>query len=163
MNPDTSIADETITVQSQVMSATTQTGFLDFAISGSESLVGHLHQIKRLSQLSDVTGGFVQLSQDYNFLPALVGKDGKPVFLYQLVEMLEGYLDFDGLLAEFPTLNFSQIAGAISFLRKTSQINLRQVDIDELEDQLESEEFMDDLRQAFEERGNIARVLTNTD
>jgi len=118
--------------------------------------------IRQFMECSIATGEHVQLLPAMGYMPALIGSDNEPVFLYQLIEMLEGYLDIDSLLEEFPTLNFSQIAGALSFIRKIAQINSRLVDPDELEEQFDAE-FMNDLRQAFEERGNVARVLTHAD
>lgn len=132
------------------------TGYADVSFATLSSIT----LIKTLAELSVSTEGYVQLLPEMSYMPVLIGNDEQPVYLYQLVEILESYLDYDALLAEFPTLNFSQISGAISFLRKVAQINSRQIDVDELEDQLDTE-FLDELRQAFEERGNVARVLTH--
>ena len=116
--------------------------------------------LKSLVHCSIETGGYVQLLPEMSYIPVLVGNDNEPVFLYQLIEIIEGYLDFDGILVEFPTLNFSQVVGAISFLRKIAQINSRQIDVDALEDDQDSESLQE-LRSAFADRENIKDVFTD--
>ena len=114
-----------------------------------------------LTEMSIQTGGYVRLIPELGYMPALIGNDNEPVFLYQVMEGLDEFLDYDALLAEYPTLDFSQIAGAVSFLRKVSQTNCRDIDVDELEDTFDfgNGEFVGRLREAFENRGNVARVL----
>lgn len=107
-----------------------------------------------LTELSNHTGGYVQLMPELGFMPALIGKDNEPVFLYQVVEGMDEFLDYDAILAEFPTLSASQIAGAISFLRQVAQINSREIDIDQMEEEFDLQE----VRKAFENQGGVARV-----
>lgn len=128
----------------------------------SVSAYGKTALLSALIECSESVGGYVQLLSQMSYMPALIGNDGQPVFLYQVVEMLEGCLDFDALLEEFPTLNYTQIIGALSFLRKVAQINSRQVNLDELEDELEAndDDFIHELRNAFEARENNIRVFT---
>lgn len=126
----------------------------------SSELINKTILFRKFMECSIATGGYVHILPQMSYMPVLIGSDDQPVYLYQLVEMLEGFLDFDTLLAEFPTLNFSQVIGAISFLRKVSQMNAREIDVDELEDHLDTD-FVGELRQAFEGRGNGIRVLTD--
>ena len=131
----------------------------------SVAMLGRATMFSILREFSVTTGGFVQLSREYDFLPALIGNDNQPVFLYQLIEAIDEFIDYDSLQKEYPTLTYSQIAGAVSFLRKVAQINSQNIDIDELEDEILAEDpmFLDELRKAFENRGNIANVLSEPD
>lgn len=121
--------------------------------------------IKALTHCAQVSGGYVQLQPEFSYLPALLGNDQEPVFLYQLVEGFEEFLDYDATLEAYPTLSHDQIVDALSFLRKCSQLNSRNLDIDELEDDfvLNNGNDFNDLRRAFKEKENVARVLVNRD
>lgn len=130
----------------------------------ADSSVGYLYQsamIRRMMHCSIMTGQFVELLPEYNCLPALIGSDSNPVFLYQFVEVLDEILDYDFLQKEFPTLSYSQIAGAISFIRKLSQQHLGSDDIDDLEEQINAEdpELLAAITEAFNDR-EIVRVLS---
>jgi len=133
---------------------------LTSCVNASAAVHSSANLLKTFAELSVSTGGYVHLLPELSYMPVLIGSDEKPVYLYQLVEMFEGFLDYDAILAEFPTLTFSQVTAAISFLRKVSQINSRQIDVDELEDELDTG-FLDELRQAFHDREEVARVLTH--
>ncbi|MBI3968716.1 MAG: hypothetical protein HY329_24030 [Chloroflexi bacterium] len=87
------------------------------------------------SQASGASHNVVRLLPDYSYLPVLLGSDNRPVLLYQVVEAIDGTLDYSAIQADFPTLSFSQIAGALGFLRKVAQFNLAGVDIDDLEEE----------------------------
>jgi hypothetical protein len=95
-------------------------------------------------------------------LPALIGSDERPVFLYQFVEALDGLVDYDSIKETFPTLSYAQIDGAMSFLRKAAQLNARGVDIDELESEADADDarLIDALRNALNDR-ETSRVLNN--
>lgn len=85
-----------------------------------------------------MTGGYVHIDPELGCLPALIGNDARPVYLYEFVEAVDGLIDYDGVKGEFPTLNYAQISGAIAFLRKVSQHNARGIDIDALEDEADA-------------------------
>ncbi len=85
------------------------------------------------AQTSKASGGMIVLDPHVACMPYLRGSDGQPVFLFQLIEVIDEYLDCDKLKQEFPTLSYGQMAGAIAFLRKLSQFNTRNIDIESLE------------------------------
>ena len=132
-----------------------------------EASIGALNRIaflKTLLESSNATGGYVQIHQELGCLPALIGNDERPVYLYQFVEALDGAVDYDVLKEEFPALSYAQINGAINFLRKVAQFNARGVDIDALEDEEDAndEGLMDALRNALT-HGETSRVLNNSE
>lgn len=130
-----------------------------------EASINTLNKIatfKTLMDNSTLTGGYVQFHQELGCLPALIGNDSRPVFLYEFVEVLDELVDYDRIKEEFPTLSFAQINGAIAFLRKVSQLNARGVDIDALEDEAAAQDpqFIEALEAAFNDRETV-RVLNN--
>ncbi len=94
-------------------------------------------------RISQSTGKAVQLLPDYGNVLALIGNDSKPVLLYELVEQIDGIVDYTQLVEAFPSLSFGQISSALSFLRKVAQFNTKGVDIDAVEDLIfeQSEDF----------------------
>ncbi|MGH9427954.1 MAG: hypothetical protein ACRD2L_16845, partial [Terriglobia bacterium] len=94
------------------------------------------------------------------YCPFLHGSDEKPVFLYELVEVIDGVIDYDEIKEELPTLSVAQISGAIAFLRKVAQFNSDDVDLDELEDLklAQDETFLNELRAALADQETM-RVL----
>jgi membrane protease subunit (stomatin/prohibitin family) len=151
---------DNLTIRSSTGSLASDFQDLTVIAEMSSEIINKTVLFRKFMECSLATGGYVHVLPQMGYMPILIGNDDQPVYLYQLIEMFEGFLDYDALLAEFPTLNFSQISGAISFLRKIAQVNSRQIDVDELEDQLDAD-FVGELRQAFGERGNTARVLTD--
>jgi hypothetical protein len=135
---------------------------LTLAGEASIGVLNRIAYLKTLLESSDSTGGYVQIQQELGCLPALIGNDERPVFLYEFVEALDGAVDYDVLKEEFPTLSYAQINGAINFLRKVAQFNMRGVDIDALEDEEDAndEELMNALRNALT-HGETSRVLNN--
>jgi len=115
-----------------------------------------------LNQCGISTGGYVQINPEMGCLPALIGNDSRPIFLYQFIEALDGLVDYDAVMEEFPTLTYAQIGGALAFLRKIAQLNARGVDIDALEDEADANdpELINALRTAFYDR-ETSRVLHN--
>lgn len=85
------------------------------------------------------------------YIPMLIGSDNEAVPLYHFVEVMDEIVDYDLVRQELPTLSYAQIGGAISFLRKVSQINPQGADLDILEDMELSEDpaFLDELREAL--------------
>ncbi len=115
-----------------------------------------------LIECSISAGGYVQLLPEMNYLPALIDSNQNPVFLYEIVEVIDEFIDYDLIQEEYPALTYSQIQGAISFLRKVSQINARDIDIDELEDSIDADnpELLESLRMALNDT-EVACVFSN--
>lgn len=129
----------------------------------SDAAVQSLNKIaisKVLLECSTATGGYVQIMPELGCLPTLIGSDSRPVFLYEFVEVLDGLLDYDGIKEDFPTLTYAQINGAMAFLRRVAQFNVRGVDIDLLEDESDANdsELINALRTALNDR-ETSRVL----
>jgi len=113
---------------------------------------GRAALFQSMKACSHITGGYVQLLPEMNYLPALIVNNSKPIFLYEFIELLDEIVDYDQIKAEYPTLSYAQIGGAISFLRKIAQINAKDIDIDEFED----EELIDELREALQSKENVS-------
>jgi len=131
--------------------------------ANASTMLQMIGPLRSLEEISRETGGFVQIKPEFGFMPTLIDRNEQPVFLYHLIESFEEHLDYEAIFRDYPTLSLSQIAGALSFVRKVAQINSRRVDIDALEDDfdLQNSNFLDELRKAYNERGNVARVLTD--
>lgn len=115
-----------------------------------------------LSEKSRETGGYVEIRPDFTFCPVLMGSNSRPVFLYELVETLDDIIDYDRIKEELPILSSAQIGGALAFLRRISQFNVKGVDIDALEDEelTNDEALLNQLREALADQ-EVARVLHN--
>lgn len=118
---------------------------------------------KQLLEYSALTGGHVRLDTELGCLPALIGSDARPIFLYEFVEALDGLVDYDSIKEEFPTLSYAQISGAIAFIRKVAQLNARGINIDELEDEADANDanLTNALRDALNSVETL-RVLNNS-
>jgi uncharacterized protein (DUF433 family) len=113
-----------------------------------------------LNKFSVFTGGYVQIIPEMGCLPALIGNDARPVFLYEIIETIDNLVDYAAIKEALPTLSYAQISGAIAFVRKVAQLNARGIDIDEIEDELDANDaqLMDALRIARNDM-EIKRVL----
>jgi len=113
-----------------------------------------------LVSIGNSTGGFVELRKEYNYFPVLMGNNNRPVPLFAFVEVLDETIDYDRLKEELPTLSYSQISGAITFLRKVAQFNPYGIDVDEAEDEISGSEknLLDELEAGLADQ-EIARVL----
>lgn len=124
----------------------------------------HMHSIAShssfLAEASKKTGNAVIISPQYNCLPVLLGSDGEVIPLYELVEEWDAITDYDEIQERFPTLSYMQVAGAVAFIRKITQFNADQMDIDAvLSHKIESDpDFQQELRSAIADR-EITRVL----
>ncbi|WP_435546814.1 hypothetical protein [Desulfobacterium sp. N47] len=80
--------------------------------------------------------------------------------LFSLIEVVDELIDYDRIIQELPGISYSQINGAISFLRKVAQFNMKNIDIDDtLDDELAANDsFLSELRKAFADKGDT-RVL----
>lgn len=116
--------------------------------------------LETFNEWNEATGGHVRLLPELQFCPVLIGDDGNPIPLYELVEVIDGVVDYSEIQAEFPNISFAQIDGAISFLRKIAQFNILGVDFDDLEDEMlaEDEGLLEELRNALANQ-EIPRVL----
>lgn len=133
---------------------------LDFIERTTLDYQKRVQGIRELLLASHATGDYIKLLSEYSFCPALIGNDNEPVFLYRFIEVIDEILDYDEIKKELPTLSFSQINSAISFLRKFVQFNARKIDIDELEDSemIQNRRLMDKVMQAFADK-ETSRVL----
>jgi len=127
---------------------------LTFASNATVNSLNKIALFKKLIECSMSAGGYVRFSPEIGYLPALIDSNSKPVYLYQLIELIDELLDYDQVKEECPTLSYAQIGGAMAFLRKIAQLNPKEVDIDELEDEFISEnpELVGELRQALADR-----------
>lgn len=107
--------------------------------------------IQEFKKISEETGSYVQILKEYSFCPVLLGNDNNPVFLYRVIEIIDEIIDYRRLKSEFSNLSFAHFNGAISFLKKLSQLNLIFLDIDELEEieLLDNEKLLNEFRTAF--------------
>ena len=124
---------------------------LTFVSNASVNNLNKVALFKKLIECSMNAGGYVRFSPEIGYLPALIDSNAKPVYLYQLIELIDELLDYDQIKEEYPTLSYAQIGGAMAFLRKIAQLNTKEVEIDELEDEFISEnsELVGELRQAL--------------
>jgi hypothetical protein len=113
-----------------------------------------------LRKASDITGGYIKFNEEYCFCPVLVGSDSKPIFLYEFIEVLDESTDYKKIKELLPTLSFSKIYAAISFLRKVAQLNSMGIDIDGYLDEKNerSDEFLEELKIAYADK-EVAYVL----
>lgn len=121
------------------------------------SLYQHVANIVTLfNQASNDTGGYVRLAVEYSFCPVLIGNDNTPVPLYELIEVIDESIDYEQLLEDFPNLSYSQIDGAISFLRKIAQFNAKGVNIDDIIDEtiLSDRNFVSVLSNSYPSKEN---------
>ncbi|QQS42829.1 MAG: hypothetical protein IPM63_07815 [Acidobacteriota bacterium] len=127
------------------------------------AMTRHISVLRFFHETGLATGDYVRFAPELGFMPILIGRDGNPVFLFHFVEVIDEILDYEILVQEFPTLSYSQVAGAIAFLRKISQFNVRNVNIDAVQDDedLKDPEFDKRLEQALLNQGDVARVLTD--
>ena len=130
-----------------------------------QGIARQFHLMGCLRQIAEETGRFVHMAPQLGCLPMLQGSDGEPVYLYHLVEGIEEFLNYDAVLEEYPTLSYSQIVGGLRFLRGVSQQNIRQIDLDAAEEQftLTSDDFLNELRTAYENRENVSDVFADPD
>lgn len=128
----------------------------------SERTFGKVALYKALAEFSISTGGYVKFLPEIGYLPALIGNDSHPVFLYQLIELFDEFLDYDKILEEYPALSYSQIGGAIAFLRKVAQLNSRDINVDELEEEhdFDNSVLLEELTNALNDK-EIACVFPN--
>ncbi len=97
--------------------------------------------LKQYSICNDVTGNHIALRPDLSFCPALIGQNERIVFLFQFIEILDELIDYENIQKLLPGFSFKQIGGAITFLRKLSQFNFNDIDIDAF---IDSEDIADE-------------------
>jgi len=113
-----------------------------------------------LMRFSESTGGYVQLVPEYAYFPILIGRDGKPVPLFKFLEVVDEIINYDEIQEALPNLSYSQISGALSFLKKVSEFNLRGIDIDDIENEIDADDvgLVHNLGDGLSDK-EIARVL----
>ena len=129
--------------------------------SYSEENVAPVNALPLLKEAAAYTGGYVKVEPEMKHLPLLEREARTPVYLYQLVEAINGLIDYDEVIEEFPGLSYSQVNGALDFLRRLSQFNTASVDVDAVENEFEAqdEELIATLREAIS-LGEPNHVLT---
>lgn len=152
IRPDNTTLEERATFQAEQADASELNLITDLSLATIQKAA----VFNSLRRISDRTGGYVRLLPELSYLPVLIGRDGEPVYLFEIVDSLDRFVDFDAILERHPTLLFSQVAGAISFLRHVAQINTS-VDIDCLEEEFD----LNEVRQAFEQIGDVADVFVD--
>lgn len=136
----------------------------DFDTTADQSDLINMRKVQAIAQtfseIGQATGGYVQVLPEYHYCPVVIGSNQEAVTLSELVEAIDEFVDFEALCSEYPNLSTAQIMGAISFLRKLSQVNSRQIDLDALEDeQIASDvQLIEVLKQAIADK-EIVRVL----
>ncbi len=103
------------------------------------------------SRYNDAVGRPIQLLPQYSFCPALMQINERPLFLFQFVDVLDEVIDYEAVRERLPGLSFGQIGGAIAFIRKLSQFNLKGINIDDILESQEAtnETLIDNLRAAL--------------
>lgn len=105
-------------------------------------------------------GNIVKLDEKFAHMPVIIGEEGKPVFLFQLVEEIDSILNYDELQCRFPELSYSQIVAGVGFLRTLSQFNSKNIDVDDLVDSADEAdpEFQKQVQESLDLRSDT-RVL----
>ncbi len=132
---------------------------LGLALQNLNEVQGRMSWAQKLIQCSHATGGYVQIDPRYSYMPFLAGTDGRPVFIFQLVEAIDEFIDYDRLVEEYP-LTYGQINAVFSFLRKVASVNGANVDVDEIEEQADEldAELISGLRAGLADQ-EVVRVL----
>lgn len=135
---------EKLVAQSSIsLTVTTGKNILKTLTNVGEKAIDTFNKIylfKTFQECSISSGGYVKILPEMNCIPTLIGNDERPVFLYQLVEALDEFVDYDRIEEEYPTLSYAQIVGGVSFLRKLAQTNTAEIDVDDLEDEFDSKD-----------------------
>ncbi|MBU3980952.1 MAG: hypothetical protein KJ550_08155 [Proteobacteria bacterium] len=115
---------------------------------------------KYLYEANSYIGNQIILSKEYGFCPGLIDGAKNFIPLFSLIEVVDELIDYDRIIQELPGISYSQINGAISFLRKVAQFNIKNIDIDDtLDDELAANDsFLSELRKAFADKEDT-RVL----
>jgi len=104
-------------------------------------------------------GNYVTISSESSFCPTLIGSDQRHIPLFEFLEVIDEIIDYNKILEKLPSLSYSQISGAISFLRKITQFNVKGFDIDHIMDVLhDNDVLLSELREAISDQEGI-RVL----
>lgn len=68
--------------------------------------------LDQFEQVGEDTGGFVRL------MPVVVGTDGQPIAVSQVMAAMVDHLDYARLAVAFPSLSVDQMKGGLLFLQK---------------------------------------------
>ncbi len=110
---------------------------------------------------TNYTGGYVKVRPELKSLPFLERKGRSHVYMYHFVDVINGLIDYDEVIDEYPGLSYSQINGAFGFIRRLLQFNTAMVDVDAVENEFcsQDQELIADLRRGFG-NGEPNHVLT---
>lgn len=108
----------------------------DYANLGSTLLAvssaGHL-----MAEAAEKSGSHVVLPPAIKCLPCIQLRSGRYLPLFRFVEAVDGAVDYEDLLSEFPDLTYAQIHGSMQFLRRIAMFNTDSVDLDGILEQSE--------------------------
>lgn len=153
---------QTITVGTDTSESGRPTSPVEHVTTYAQAALGLLGTAGFLENVSEATGGMVKVDTRYSCIPYLLGDDNRPVLLYDFVATLDGITDYAQIKQALPTLSYAQISSAINFLRKVSQFNTRQLDIDAMEDADEDDEdFQKTVMEAVRDQ-EVVRVLSES-
>jgi hypothetical protein len=153
-------ARQTITAGTGTAESDQSLSLIKIAKTYARAALGLLETADFLEDVSAATGGMVKIDPHYGSIPYLLGDDNRPVLLYDFVATLDGISDYAQIKKAHPTLSYAQISSAMSFLRKVSQFNTRQLDIDAMEDaDEEDEDFQRALIESVKDQ-EVVRVLS---
>ena len=113
-------------------------------------------------EASHATGSQVEICSEFCFCPVLRDSNGRVLPLYKFVEILDECIDYEDIREEMPTFPYTQINGALSFLRKMAQYNSAGIDIETEMDQelFQDRGFLEKLRDglADQESGHVLNL-----
>ena len=111
--------------------------------------------LQQYFKYNNAVGAPIQLLPQYSFCPVWMERDQRPVFLFQFIEVLDELIDYDEVKERLPELSFRQIGGAIDFIRKLSQFNLKGIDINDFinSDDATNQVLLNNLRSALSAQG----------
>lgn len=140
-----------IPIRSLPISDYTDTGNISTALEQVDRNYQRSILLRAFINANLVTGGYMHLLPEYNFCPIIKGEGGQIVPLYHFIEVLDSLVCYAELKEEFPFLSYAQINGAILFIRKLAQSNVKGIDFDEEEDRelASNKELINELKQAL--------------
>ncbi|MBI5878491.1 MAG: hypothetical protein HZB53_12650 [Chloroflexi bacterium] len=103
-----------------------------------------------LTTLAQKSGGLIHILPKYRNMPTLEDKNGRTVFLYELIEAIDGLIDYADIQRDFPALSIGQIDAAMRFIKSMAQYNTSGIDVDELENDFirDNSAFLSELARA---------------
>ena len=129
-----------------------------------EKLYGHIAQslgelavYQAIVKCQENTG--VIMHDEFHYMPSILNSRGTFLPLYEFVEVLDGIVDYHEISGELD-LTYTQIDGAMTFLRRLAMINPQGFSPDQYELELDAQdpELLEALRQGISSQEGL-RVL----